>query len=100
MRERERKRERESTASLSSRRNALRTANPSSLLAQRLHMPPRTPVPRRPPGWAYGRDASGHITVDPKFFPSGIAALAAHMNSLGLGFGLYTDRGPTSERAE
>eukprot|EP00026_Physarum_polycephalum_P007276 Phypoly_transcript_07334.p1 GENE.Phypoly_transcript_07334~~Phypoly_transcript_07334.p1 ORF type:complete len:529 (-),score=81.06 Phypoly_transcript_07334:65-1420(-) len=43
--------------------------------------------------WAYARNDSGFIEADPTAFPSGIAALAAYVHSLGLQFGLYSDAG-------
>jgi alpha-galactosidase len=43
--------------------------------------------------WAYSRNSSGFVQPDPKDFPSGIAALAAYVHSLGLKFGLYSDAG-------
>jgi alpha-galactosidase len=42
--------------------------------------------------WQVSRNASGYIIPDPNF-PSGIAALAEYVHSLGLKFGLYSDAG-------
>jgi alpha-galactosidase len=39
------------------------------------------------------RNSTGGIVADPDRFPSGIAALAAYVHSLGLKFGLYSDAG-------
>lgn len=45
-------------------------------------------------GWeAPRRDDQGDLVADPERFPSGIAALAEHIHSLGLRFGIYTDAG-------
>jgi len=43
--------------------------------------------------WASGRDASGRVYPDAKNFPNGIKAVADYVHSLGLKFGIYTDRG-------
>jgi len=43
--------------------------------------------------WSGGRYANGSQFADPKAFPSGIQHLADYVHSLGLKFGLYTDRG-------
>eukprot|EP01027_Heterolobosea_sp_BB2_P009793 GEZU01014408.1.p1 GENE.GEZU01014408.1~~GEZU01014408.1.p1 ORF type:complete len:320 (-),score=103.28 GEZU01014408.1:108-1067(-) len=43
--------------------------------------------------WAGERDAEGNIHPDAQAFPSGIAALADYVHSLGLKFGLYSDAG-------
>jgi alpha-galactosidase len=43
--------------------------------------------------WAWGRYPNGTIYADPTTFPSGIASLASYVHSLGLKFGIYTDRG-------
>jgi alpha-galactosidase len=40
-----------------------------------------------------GRDGQGNLVGDSGRFPSGIAALADYVHSLGLKFGLYGDRG-------
>ncbi|KAH3756477.1 glycoside hydrolase family 27 protein [Pelomyxa schiedti] len=39
------------------------------------------------------RDANGVLQADPLTFPSGMKSLADYIHSLGLKFGLYTDRG-------
>src|SRR3990172_6493444 len=45
-------------------------------------------------GWeSPERDANGDLTADAERFHSGIAALADHVHSLGLRFGIYTDAG-------
>ena len=45
-------------------------------------------------GWvARARDGSGHLVADGDRFPGGIAALAEHVHSVGLRFGIYTDAG-------
>src|SRR5262249_30987060 len=44
-------------------------------------------------GWAYERLPNCTITVDPVRFPSGMPALVSFVQSLGLLFGIYTDRG-------
>ena len=45
-------------------------------------------------GWeARERDGSGQLVADGDRFPGGIAALAEHVHSLGLRFGIYTDAG-------
>lgn len=38
-------------------------------------------------------DANGNLQPDPKQWPSGINTTIAYVHSLGLGFGLYGDRG-------
>lgn len=43
--------------------------------------------------WQVDRDAEGRIVADPERFPSGIAALAEYVHSLGLRFGIYTCAG-------
>eukprot|EP01119_Soliformovum_irregulare_P001318 TRINITY_DN11045_c0_g1_i1.p1 TRINITY_DN11045_c0_g1~~TRINITY_DN11045_c0_g1_i1.p1 ORF type:complete len:408 (-),score=91.68 TRINITY_DN11045_c0_g1_i1:124-1185(-) len=43
--------------------------------------------------WSGGRFPNGTQYSDPKSFPSGIKNLADYVHSLGLKFGLYTDRG-------
>lgn len=43
--------------------------------------------------WQAGRDAEGNILPDPQKFPSGMKALADHIHSKGLKFGLYSDAG-------
>ncbi|MFH1574520.1 MAG: alpha-galactosidase, partial [Acidobacteriota bacterium] len=43
--------------------------------------------------WQVSRDASGNIVADPQRFPSGMKALADHVHSKGLKFGLYSDAG-------
>ncbi|KAF2078452.1 hypothetical protein CYY_000202 [Polysphondylium violaceum] len=43
--------------------------------------------------WAVSRDSNGVIQADPNAFPSGIAALADYVHSLGLKLGIYTDAG-------
>ena len=43
--------------------------------------------------WQVARDVNGTIIADPERFPSGIAALASYIHSLGLLFGLYSDCG-------
>lgn len=43
--------------------------------------------------WAQGRHLNGTIYPDPVAFPDGVAAVANYVHSLGLKFGLYTDRG-------
>ncbi len=43
--------------------------------------------------WAQGRYENGTIYPDPTAFPSGIKAVADYVHSLGLKFGIYTDRG-------
>ena len=43
--------------------------------------------------WQVARDEEGNILADPDRFPSGIAALADYIHSLGLKFGLYSDAG-------
>jgi alpha-galactosidase len=43
--------------------------------------------------WAQGRYPNGTIYPDPTTFPSGMAALADYVHSLGLKFGIYIDRG-------
>lgn len=43
--------------------------------------------------WAQGRYPNGTIYPDPVAFPNGIAAVADYVHSLGLKFGIYTDRG-------
>jgi alpha-galactosidase len=42
-----------------------------------------------------GRNASNNNSIipDPKKFPNGMAAVADHLHSLGLGFGMYSDAG-------
>ncbi len=44
-------------------------------------------------GWLKGRHTNGTIYEDVEKFPSGMAALGAYVNSLGLDYGLYTCRG-------
>jgi alpha-galactosidase len=45
-------------------------------------------------GWeAMERGEDGELVEDRERFPSGIAALAEHVHSLGLRFGIYTDAG-------
>lgn len=39
--------------------------------------------------WQGGRDGEGRLVSDPERFPSGIAALAEYVHSLGLRFGIY-----------
>ncbi|GAA1858000.1 glycoside hydrolase family 27 protein [Actinomadura bangladeshensis] len=39
------------------------------------------------------RDANGNLVADPVKFPSGIAAVADYVHSLGLKFGIYEDAG-------
>jgi alpha-galactosidase len=46
--------------------------------------------------WHGPRDAEGNITADPQRFPSGMRALADHIHSLGLKFGVYSDAGRTT----
>lgn len=41
------------------------------------------------------RDANGRLVPDPALWPSGLNATVARVHSMGLGFGLYGDRGPT-----
>eukprot|EP01060_Flectonema_neradi_P004668 TRINITY_DN13041_c3_g1_i1.p1 TRINITY_DN13041_c3_g1~~TRINITY_DN13041_c3_g1_i1.p1 ORF type:complete len:407 (+),score=72.64 TRINITY_DN13041_c3_g1_i1:45-1223(+) len=43
--------------------------------------------------WSRGRDSKGAIMSDSVTFPSGIKSLAGHVHTLGMKFGLYTDRG-------
>jgi len=43
--------------------------------------------------WAQGLYPNGTIYPDPVTFPNGIAYIADYVHSLGLKFGLYTDRG-------
>jgi len=43
--------------------------------------------------WQTSRASNGTIQVNPEDFPSGIAALADFVHSLGLKFGLYSDAG-------
>lgn len=43
--------------------------------------------------WQVSRDETGQIVADPDRFPSGIAALADYVHSLGLKFGIYTCAG-------
>jgi alpha-galactosidase len=43
--------------------------------------------------WQVSRDKDGNIVADPQRFPSGIKALADHVHSLGLKFGIYSDAG-------
>ena len=38
-----------------------------------------------------GRDSNGDLVPDPERFPNGIKALADHVHSLGLKFGIYSD---------
>jgi hypothetical protein len=40
-----------------------------------------------------GRYPNGTLYPDPAYFPHGMAYLAAQLHALGMGFGLYTDRG-------
>ena len=46
-------------------------------------------------GWpsATREEPGGQIIADPDLFPSGMLAIADHLHSKGLQFGLYTDRG-------
>ena len=39
------------------------------------------------------RDANGDLQPDPKLWPSGLASTVAYVHGLGLGFGVYGDRG-------
>eukprot|EP01102_Stenamoeba_stenopodia_P008346 TRINITY_DN2398_c0_g2_i1.p1 TRINITY_DN2398_c0_g2~~TRINITY_DN2398_c0_g2_i1.p1 ORF type:complete len:422 (+),score=74.11 TRINITY_DN2398_c0_g2_i1:58-1323(+) len=43
--------------------------------------------------WAQGRHLNGSVYPDPVAFPDGIKAVADYVHSLGLKFGIYTDRG-------
>lgn len=43
--------------------------------------------------WQVGRDSAGNIIPDPEKFPSGMKALADHVHSRGLKFGLYSCAG-------
>eukprot|EP00008_Paramoeba_atlantica_P008503 CAMPEP_0201487046 /NCGR_PEP_ID=MMETSP0151_2-20130828/11052_1 /ASSEMBLY_ACC=CAM_ASM_000257 /TAXON_ID=200890 /ORGANISM="Paramoeba atlantica, Strain 621/1 / CCAP 1560/9" /LENGTH=369 /DNA_ID=CAMNT_0047871971 /DNA_START=94 /DNA_END=1203 /DNA_ORIENTATION=- len=43
--------------------------------------------------WAVGRTDQGVIIADPVRFPDGIQDVADYVHSLGLKFGIYTDRG-------
>jgi len=43
--------------------------------------------------WAKGRFPNGTVFADPKTFPQGIKYLADYAHSIGLKFGIYTDRG-------
>jgi alpha-galactosidase len=43
--------------------------------------------------WQISRDRDGTIVPDPERFPSGMKALADHIHSLGLKFGIYSDAG-------
>jgi len=43
--------------------------------------------------WAAGRHLNGTVYADPVAFPDGIKAVADYVHSLGLKFGIYTDRG-------
>jgi alpha-galactosidase len=43
--------------------------------------------------WALGRFPNGTVYADPISFPSGMAALASYVHSLGLKIGLYSDAG-------
>jgi alpha-galactosidase len=43
--------------------------------------------------WQVSRDEHGRIQADPERFPSGMKALADHVHSKGLKFGLYSDAG-------
>jgi alpha-galactosidase len=43
--------------------------------------------------WSGTRDAQGHVTVDPKQWPSGMKAVADYIHSRGLKAGIYTDAG-------
>eukprot|EP01102_Stenamoeba_stenopodia_P008347 TRINITY_DN2398_c0_g3_i1.p1 TRINITY_DN2398_c0_g3~~TRINITY_DN2398_c0_g3_i1.p1 ORF type:complete len:429 (+),score=94.89 TRINITY_DN2398_c0_g3_i1:40-1287(+) len=43
--------------------------------------------------WAQGRHLNGTVYPDPVAFPDGIKAVADYVHSLGLKFGIYTDRG-------
>lgn len=45
--------------------------------------------------WSAGRNVSGNgsIIADPTRFPDGMAAIGAHVHSLGLKFGMYSDAG-------
>ncbi|KAF1007270.1 MAG: Alpha-galactosidase A [Luteibacter sp.] len=47
--------------------------------------------------WAnWQRDKDGHLTPNPKRFPSGIAALADYIHQRGLKFGLYSSAGTST----
>ena len=43
--------------------------------------------------WAAGRHPNGTIYADPTTFPDGIKPVVEYVHSLGLKFGIYTDRG-------
>jgi alpha-galactosidase len=43
--------------------------------------------------WAEGRYTNGTVYPDPTSFPNGIKSVADYVHSLGLKFGIYTDRG-------
>ena len=43
--------------------------------------------------WQVSRDTTGNIVADAQRFPSGIKAVADHVHSLGLKFGIYSDAG-------
>jgi alpha-galactosidase len=43
--------------------------------------------------WQVSRNETGHIVVDAKKFPSGMASLSREVHSRGLKFGLYSDSG-------
>ncbi|MEP7230189.1 MAG: glycoside hydrolase family 27 protein [Ginsengibacter sp.] len=43
--------------------------------------------------WQIARDSAGFIIADPEKFPSGIKALANHIHSKGLKFGIYSCAG-------
>ena len=45
-------------------------------------------------GWEGGRLANGSIFPNMTAFPQGLEPVAAAARSLGLGFGMYTDKGP------
>ncbi|HTX92572.1 MAG TPA: glycoside hydrolase family 27 protein [Anaerolineales bacterium] len=44
--------------------------------------------------WHGGRGADGRLFPDPQKFPDGMKAVADHVHSLGLKFGIYSDAGP------
>ena len=41
------------------------------------------------------RSSGGELAPDPKLWPSGLDHTVSYVHSLGLGFGLYGDRGAT-----